>query len=60
MVIIPVATVQVGCVTAITGAAGVGGCAFTIILVTGEMQLAAFCKVSVCGPVETPVYPPAG
>ena len=44
-VIVPVATVQVGCVTDAVGAAGVAGCAFTITLVGAEIHPAAFLAV---------------
>jgi len=48
MVTDPVATVHVGCVGVKVGAAGEGGCAFNVILETGEIQPEAFCAVTVC------------
>ena len=46
MVIVPVATAHVGCaVTEAVGAAGVGGCAFTVTEVTEEIQPLLFFAV---------------
>jgi hypothetical protein len=46
MVIVPVATVHVGCaVTEAVGAAGVAGCAFTVTLVTEDIQPLLFLAV---------------
>jgi len=44
-VIVPVAVVQVGCVTVAAGAAGVGGCGLTVTLVAGEIQPSLFFTV---------------
>jgi hypothetical protein len=44
-VIVPVATVQVGCVTEIAGATGVGGCAFTVTMVAADTQPAELLAV---------------
>ena len=48
MVTDPVAKVQVGCVAVNVGAAGVAGCALSVILETEEIQPAAFWAVTVC------------
>ena len=53
MVMVPVATVQVGCTVLVVGAAGVGGCALTVTLVIEEIQPSLFCAVSVCAPDDT-------
>ena len=47
IVMVPVAAVQVGCTIFTVGATGVGGCAFTTILVTGDKQKLMFCAISV-------------
>ena len=46
IVIVPVATAQVGCVTVAVGAAGVAGCAFTVTLVTADTQPALLLAVT--------------
>ena len=51
--IVPVATVQVGCTVLTVGAVGVGGWAFTVTLVTDEIQPSLFLAVSVCDPATT-------
>jgi len=57
MVADPVATKQVGWVGVTDGAAGVAGCVFNVMLVTGEMQPAAFLAVMVCDePAAKPPY----
>jgi len=48
MVNVPVATVQVGWVGVTDGAAGVAGCVFNVMLVTGDMHPDAFLAVTVC------------
>ena len=48
MVTDPVAKVQVGCVAANVGAAGVAGCALSVMFETEEIQPAAFWAVTVC------------
>jgi hypothetical protein len=48
MVTDPVAKVQVGCVAANVGAAGVAGCALSVMFEIEEIQPAAFCPVTVC------------
>ena len=46
-VIVPVATVHVGCAVALAvGAVGVEGCAFIVTLVPLEIQLEAFLAVT--------------
>jgi hypothetical protein len=47
MVTDPVAKVQVGCVAVNVGAAGVAGCALSVMFETEEIQPAAFCAVTV-------------
>jgi len=48
IVMLPVATVQVGCVGVTDGADGVDGCTFKVMFVTEEMQPDAFFAVTVC------------
>ena len=56
MVMVPVGVVQVGCaVTVAVGAAGAVGAAFTVNIVTGEVQPAAFCTVTLYDPGVNPV-----
>jgi hypothetical protein len=57
-VIIPVASVHVGCVTVTVGAAGVGGCAFIVATVAEETHPAAFLAVTKYEPGATPVNTP--
>jgi hypothetical protein len=45
-VIVPVATVHVGCVGVAVGAAGVGGCALIVIDVAADMHPLAFFTVT--------------
>ena len=45
-VIVPVATVQVGCVRATVGAAGVNGCALIVALVAKEVHPAPLVVVT--------------
>ena len=55
MGIVPVATVQVGCaVTIVVGAAGVAGCAFSVIEVREEIQTLLFFAVRLYEPVAIP------
>ena len=46
IVIVPVATAQVGWVTVAVGADGVAGCAFTVTLVTADTQPALLLAVT--------------
>ena len=46
MVIVPVATAQVGCTTVAAGAAGVAGWALIVIAVAADSQPAAFFALS--------------
>ena len=45
-VIVPEPTVQVGCVKAMVGAAGVSGCALIVALVAGEVHPDPFVVVT--------------
>ncbi len=45
-VMVPVAVVQVGCITVAVGAAGVAGCASIVILVEAEVQPSLFLTVT--------------
>jgi hypothetical protein len=45
-VIVPVATVQVGCVTLTVGATGIAGCAFTTAEIAGDVHSAEFLTVT--------------
>ena len=47
MVIVPVATIQIGCVKVTVGAAGVAGWAFIVTVVPVEMQPAELFAVTV-------------
>ena len=47
MVMVPVATVQVGCIKVVVGATGVGGWALIVSLVPDEIQLTEFFAVTV-------------
>src|SRR4030095_167940 len=47
IVIVPVATVQVGSTVCVTGVAGAPGAAATVALASAEIQPAAFCAVTV-------------
>jgi hypothetical protein len=59
MAIVPVATVQVGCaVTVAVGAAGVAGCAFTVTLVTEDVQPLLFLAVRLYEPAAIPLNTP--
>jgi hypothetical protein len=58
MVMLPVATVHVGCTTLTVGAAGVGGCGLIMMVVTEEIQLLLFCAVRVYVPGARLAYGP--
>jgi len=59
MVMVPVATLHVGCaVTLAVGAAGVAGWAFTVTDVTDEIQPLLFIAVRLYAPVAMPVNMP--
>ncbi len=59
MVIVPVATVQVGCtVTEAVGVAGVAGWAFTVTLVTEEIHPLLFFAVRLYEPAAMPEKAP--
>ena len=57
MLMVPVATVHVGCVRVIVGAAGVGGCAFIVTGVGWDTQspAAVLLAVIMCEPGATPL-----
>ena len=57
-VMVPVATVQVGCVTEIDGAVGVAGCAFTVAAVTSDVHPELFLAVMLYKPAAIPVNMP--
>ena len=53
----PVATVHVGWVAVSTGADGVNGCAFSVIVETAEIHPSEFFAVTVCvDPAANPEY----
>ena len=58
MVIVPVATMQVGWINMAVGATGVGGWASIVLLVPEEIQPTAFFAVTVYVPVEIRVKIP--
>jgi len=59
MVMVPVATLQVGCtVTLAVGAAGVAGCAFTVTDVTDDIQPLLFFAVRLYELVAMPLNMP--
>ena len=57
-VIVPVATLHVGCVKVSVGTEGVEGCALTVTLVAVEIQPDVFLAVTPYVPAETPVKTP--
>ena len=57
-VIVPVATVQVGCVNVVVGAAGVAGWTLIVTLVPADIQPDEFFAVTVYVPAATDVKTP--
>jgi hypothetical protein len=57
-VIVPVATVHVGCVTGAVGAGGVMGWALTVPVAAAEIQPTLFLALTLYVPVATPVKRP--
>ena len=58
ILIIPVATVQVGCVTEAVGAAGITGGTLTVTEVTGEIQPLLLFAVRLYARADSPVNDP--